>query len=190
MNIGVDEVRSRLARHVPVAADATGRMQAAVSVVLAPDESGALSLLLIRRAEVPGDPWSGQMGLPGGRREDGDPDLLATALRETEEETGVRLPADAVLGTLDDIAPLTPVLPPVLVRPFVCAIGQIPQVTPSHEVADFLWVPIDGLPTSAGKVEVPIRGDLRIMPAYLVGPHVVWGMTHRIINNFMRLVAV
>jgi 8-oxo-dGTP pyrophosphatase MutT (NUDIX family) len=190
MNIGVDEVRSRLARYVPVAADATGRMQAAVSLVLAPDESGALSLLLIRRAEVPGDPWSGQMGLPGGRREDHDPDLLATALRETEEETGVRLRPEVVLGTLDDIAPLTPVLPPVLVRPFVCAIGQIPRVTPSHEVADFLWVPIKTLLTSAGETEVPIRGDRRIMPAYLIGPHVVWGMTHRILNNFMSLVDV
>jgi 8-oxo-dGTP pyrophosphatase MutT (NUDIX family) len=163
-------------------------MQAAVAVVLAPDALRALSLLLIRRADVHGDPWSGQMGLPGGRRDADDADLLATARRETEEETGVRLPATGLLGTLDDIAPVTPVLPPVAVRPFVFALARIPPVTPSHEVADYLWVPIDTLGQTASTVEIEIRDERRAMAAFQIGPHVVWGMTHRIISNFMALV--
>jgi 8-oxo-dGTP pyrophosphatase MutT (NUDIX family) len=187
-NLSIDDVRSRLATHVPVPADPTGRMQAAVAVVLAPDASGALSLLLIRRADVHGDPWSGQMGLPGGRRDADDPDLLATARRETEEETGVRLPVTGLLGALDDIAPITPVLPPVAVRPFVFALDRIPPITPSHEVADYLWVAIDTLSQTAGTIEIEIRDERRTMPAFHIGPHVVWGMTHRIVNNFISLV--
>lgn len=187
-SITLDDVRSRLARYEPIPADPVGRMQAAVAMVLAPAESGALSLLLIRRAEVHGDPWSGQIGLPGGRRERDDPDLLVTAQRETAEETGVHLATAGVLGALDDIAPITPVLPPVAVRPFVFGLQRIPPVTPSHEVADYLWVPIDELAGTAGTAEIQIREDRRVMPAYVVGSYVVWGMTHRIINNFMALV--
>lgn len=187
-NITLDDVQARLATHAPTIADPSGRRQAAVAMVLARDSAGALSLLLIRRAEAHGDPWSGQMGLPGGRREKHDPDLLATAQRETAEETGVLLTNARVLGTLDDIAPVTPVLPPVAVRPFVFGMDRIPPVTPSREVADALWVPIEELARATGEVEIQIRHERRVMPAYLVGPHVVWGMTHRILNNFIGLV--
>ncbi|HEU5170288.1 MAG TPA: NUDIX domain-containing protein, partial [Gemmatimonadales bacterium] len=81
------------------------------------------ALLLIRRAERAGDPWSGQMGLPGGRHHPGDPDLLATAIRETEEEVGLALDASRCIGVLDDVAPRTPDLPPIAVRPFVFSLA-------------------------------------------------------------------
>ena len=63
--------------------------EAAVSVCLAPDPHGAATVLLIKRAEHPLDPWSGHIGLPGGRRETDDLDVLATARRETHEEVGL-----------------------------------------------------------------------------------------------------
>jgi 8-oxo-dGTP pyrophosphatase MutT (NUDIX family) len=59
--------------------------EAAVAILLVPDPD---SMLLIRRAERGDDPWSGQMGLPGGRRHATDPDLRHTAVRETLEEVG------------------------------------------------------------------------------------------------------
>jgi 8-oxo-dGTP pyrophosphatase MutT (NUDIX family) len=183
-----DIVRSNLAQHEPVRAAVTGRMQAAVAVLLAPDESGDLALLLIRRADVEGDPWSGQMGLPGGRREEGDRDLLATARRETEEEIAVPLAEKSLVGSLDDIAPVTPVLPPVIVRPFVFALDLLPDITPSREVALHLWTSLDQLATTAAETEIRIRGESRFMPAFLIGPHVVWGMTHCILSNLIDIV--
>ena len=186
--ITIDTVRSYLARCTPVRASVTGRTQAAVALLLAPVAADELALLLIRRAEVQGDPWSGQMGLPGGRREEGDRDLLATARRETEEEIGVPLSEGTLIGSLNDIAPVTPVLPPVLVRPFVFALGRRPDITPSREVALHLWTSLDRLASTAGQTEVRIRGEAKSMPAFLVGPHVVWGMTHRILSNFMEIV--
>src|ERR1017187_10973735 len=67
----------------------TPEPEAAVAIVLArsPEES----ILLIRRAERQGDPWSGHWSFPGGRRDPQDPDLLHTALRELDEECGIRL---------------------------------------------------------------------------------------------------
>jgi len=182
-----DTLRQRLAARTPLRATGPGLIEAAVAIVLAPGEDGDLELLFIKRAEVPQDPWSGQMALPGGRREDGDPDLLTTATRETHEETAVELPREAVLGELDDLAPSTPVLPPIVVRPFVFGLPDKPAVTPSHEVALHLWTSFTALPAAAGESEVLVRGFRGVRPAFLIGPHVVWGITHRILSDLIAL---
>ena len=62
--------------------------EAAVSLLLRPSGDG-LKFLAIKRAESEGDPWSGHMALPGGRRDAEDEDLWVTAVRETWEETGL-----------------------------------------------------------------------------------------------------
>src|SRR5438093_2935884 len=94
---------------------------AAVAVVLH-DGNDGIEALCIHRAVRAGDVWSGQIAFPGGRRDPGDADLLATAIRETMEEVGVDLSSAERLGVLDDLYPRTPVLPPVVVRPFVFAL--------------------------------------------------------------------
>src|SRR5204863_9089886 len=118
-------VRRALVGHQPQPAQAPGARPAAVSLVLVEGAEGA-ELLLIKRAERAGDPWSGQIALPGGRQDPGDADLLATAVRETREETGVDLATAERLGILDDLAPRTASLPPVIVRPFVFALPRRP----------------------------------------------------------------
>jgi len=160
---------------------------AAVALVLAPDPEGRPALLFIKRAEHPTDPWSGQMALPGGRQDDADADLLSTATRETREETGLVLGADALVGELDDLSPVSPHLPPLVVRPFVFAIGAIPELHVSGEVALSLWIPIPILEESRMQESVQVRiGQLHV-PGYRVGPHFIWGMTERIITPFIAL---
>jgi len=182
-------LQRRLREPGPVRADTTGRTEAAVAVVLAASDARGPDLLLIRRAEVPGDPWSGQMGLPGGRKDDGDRDLLHTAMRETREEVGVALDPDSVLGELDDLAPMTPTLPPIVVRPVVFWLEQKQEVTHSAEVALHVWTPLLALPRTAVETTVSVRSVRLRVPAFAVGDHVVWGMTHRILLNFLDLVA-
>ncbi len=181
------QVGGRLGGRAPVQADMDGRIQAAVALVLAGDADRGLDLLLIKRAEVEGDPWSGQMGLPGGRRENRDPDLLTTAIRETAEETGIHLSEKELLGVLDDLTPTTPVLPPVAVRPFVFGLSKRAVVHPSGEVADSWWVSVGELRQGADETTVMVRGRELRVPAYFVGTDVVWGMTLRILNNFFDL---
>jgi 8-oxo-dGTP pyrophosphatase MutT (NUDIX family) len=183
----IARLRERLSGHAPVRADPTDRIEAAVAIVLVPRADLQLDILFIKRAEAAGDPWSGQMALPGGRRENGDATLLATAQRETLEETGVVLADSTVVGVLDDLAPTHPVLPPIVVRPFVFSLPQRPPITPSGEVALHLWSPLDELPRSAGQADVMLRGVRRSRPAFFVGPHIVWGMTHRILKSLFDL---
>lgn len=187
-SITLRHVRERLARHVPHRQeDPPGPevTQAAVALLLVPASPG-LELLLIKRAEHPGDPWSGQMALPGGRKDPLDAHLLATVTRETCEEVGVELSPDRLLGELDDLQPRTRILPPVMVRPFVFGLPARPEIRTSGEVALFLWVPLAQFSERRNRTEVPIPGR-GMFPGIAVGGQVVWGMTERIIVPFIEL---
>jgi len=178
----------RLAAHQPATGgDDPALIWAAVSVVLVPDPE---AVLVIRRAERPGDPWSGHMALPGGRREPGDADLLETAIRETREEVGLQLERSQLLGSLDDVVPRTPVLPPIAVRPFVFSLPRQPSVRPNPEVAYVRWVPLHHLldPDTYHSARIDVRGAPREVPAYRLEETIVWGMTERILTALLEQV--
>jgi len=146
----------------------------------------SLEILLIQRAVREGDPWSGQVALPGGRRDPADATLQDTAVRETREETGIDLAANGfVLGTLDEIRPRTPVLPPIIVTPFVAIVpGDVPLEI-SDELADAFWTPWStfGDPARIDESTVQVRGAAWKVNSYLVGERVVWGMTERMLRQ-------
>lgn len=178
-------LRESLAGHQPNTDDDPSLLWAAVAVILTPEPD---SVLLIRRAERIGDPWGGHMALPGGRREPGDKDLLTTAVRETREEVGIQLDRAHLAGTLDDVVPRTPVLPPVAVRPFVFLAPARPVLTPNVEVAAADWVTLDHLlhPGTYHPVRLEVAGDTRLVQAYQLENAIVWGMTERIITSLLQ----
>lgn len=166
---------------------------AAIALVLRPSDAGEPELLMIKRAEVEHDPWSGHIACPGGRMDPGDRDLEHTATRETWEETGIDLVADGrILGTLDDISPRTPTLPPIVIRPFVAVVKPEVTIIDSPEVAEAFWVPMSAIreTTSWGKAFVPIRGvGEREVDVFRHGQYTVWGLTHRALTQFVELVS-
>ncbi len=166
--------------------DSPPQRWAAVSVILAADPD---SVLLIRRAERSGDPWSGHIGLPGGRAERGDADLAATAIRETVEEIGWPLSREALLGELDDVWPNTPLPQIIVVRPFVFAATERPAVLLSPEVAEAFWVPLADLRNPAILRDTPlqVRGQQLVFPAYHLTQGIVWGLTERILTPLLSL---
>jgi 8-oxo-dGTP pyrophosphatase MutT (NUDIX family) len=165
--------------------------RAAVALVLAPGE-GALgpgvSVLLVRRSEREGDPWSGHMALPGGHAQPEDTDLLHTARRETLEEVGIDLDGAELLGQLDDVSPMRS--SDMAVRPFVFWAGAPHSITLSAEVAEVLWVPLDALASDALRTtrEVELRGSTLRVPAYVIDERVVWGMTFHLLERFLAQV--
>lgn len=175
----------------PWTIDEPGAIATAVSVILAPGERGP-EVLLIRRAERIGDPWSGHIGLPGGRREPTDADLYATATRETKEEVCVELSKGSLLGALDDLHPRSPTTPQVVIRPFVFGLPERPDARRSDEVAAVCWTPLSDLKGGADTAEVRILGNPVRVPCFrstaLPEGLVVWGLTHRILAGLLPLV--
>ena len=164
--------------------------EAAVALVLRPFPEGDAELLFIRRATRAGDPWSGQIGLPGGRFEPADDSLETTALRETLEEVGLDLRKEGrVLGALDELRPRTPVLPPIIVRPYVCVIASVPELVLSDEVAEVRWVRLGELFVPGARVSttVAVRDFTMRVDAYQHGDFTIWGMTERILSTFHEL---
>jgi 8-oxo-dGTP pyrophosphatase MutT (NUDIX family) len=183
-------IRRALGARRPREVTAPDARPAAVALILLP-AAGGLEALFIERAVRAGDPWSGQIALPGGRRDLSDVDLLATAIRETQEETGVDLTGAERLGALDDLHPRSPTLPPVVVRPFVFALPARPPITPSHEVREAFWLALAqlGAPGTYRDVTVSPGGITLTVPAYLIGERTIWGMTERILTPFMKLLS-
>ncbi|HWP36478.1 MAG TPA: CoA pyrophosphatase [Gemmatimonadales bacterium] len=184
----LDLVRQRLHNRSPLRiADDPSAGQAAVAIVLATRPTEGLEVLLIERATRSGDPWSGQVAFPGGRRDPADETLLRTAIRETEEEVGVSLAESMLLGELDDVHPRTPTLPPLVIRPFVFGLRGQPAVRLSSEVASHRWVGLEDLLAAGvyGNEVIPLVG--REFPAYRLGDYLVWGLTERIITPFLHL---
>lgn len=162
---------------------------AAIALVLRLGPLGQLELLMIKRAEMERDPWSGHVACPGGRSEPGDHDLARTAIRETWEETGVDLGhAGRILGTLDDISPRTPVLPPIVIRPFVAAVPSTVAIVESSEVAAAFWVPLTALRERSawGIGSVQVRGVSREVPTFTHGEHQIWGLTERVLKQLIE----
>ena len=174
-----------------VAEDDGAPARAAVALAIRLGPIGEPELLLIRRATREGDPWSGQVALPGGRWSPSDASLRDTAIRETEEETGLDLRAGGlILGTLDELRPRTPALPPIIVTPYVAVTAGDLPLTPNHEVAAAFWMPMRHLhdPEVARESVVQVRGATWRVPSFVFGEYVVWGMTERILRQLLALV--
>ncbi|MEO5815723.1 MAG: CoA pyrophosphatase [Gemmatimonadaceae bacterium] len=161
---------------------------AAILLVLRAQTDGEPELLMIKRAEVEGDPWSGHIACPGGRMEPDDRDLSVTAVRETWEETGIDITRDGrLMGHLDDLSPRSPLLPPIIIRPFVALVRSDVTIVPSHEVASAFWVPISALREQGawGMGLVHARGGERNVSIFQHGEHTVWGLTERALRQFL-----
>jgi 8-oxo-dGTP pyrophosphatase MutT (NUDIX family) len=186
----IAKLRSALEAHKPVGAEEEGVRRAAVALIFRGGASGNPELLFIKRAEYPGDPWSGQVAFPGGREEQGDSNLADTATRETREETGIDLVSDGTLiGTLDDLRPQTTRLPEIIVRPYVVLLNRFESLLLSDEVAQAFWVPLEALKGAQSWRDTTVlaRGIQLNRRAFHHEGHVIWGMTERILAQLLAL---
>ncbi|MFQ6020042.1 MAG: NUDIX hydrolase [Dehalococcoidia bacterium] len=187
----IGRVRQALAGHRPRRIEDRSLAPAAVLILLYRTDSQLCLLLTERSQEV--ELHKGQMAFPGGACDERDGDLLATALRETFEEIGVRPEDVEVIGQLDDV----PTISDYLVTPFVGVIRSgasrsgYPFVIEQREVAALVEVPLPHLLDERNK-ELEVRqwkGKPVLVPAYTHGRRRIFGATAIIIDRFLGLLS-
>lgn len=182
-----ENILQLLNRSKPVLSPKSDRKPAAVSLMVR-HNGKSLELFFIQRAHHPDDPWSGNIGFPGGGFEPHDTSLRRTAERETLEEVGIDLSEASYLGQLSDIVGHNL---PVRVSCFVYGLHR--QQTPvfSSEVQDAFWVEFDQLIATERQVVETVCFDGRFfeVPAIMLHPDkpVLWGITYRLVGQFRHL---
>jgi 8-oxo-dGTP pyrophosphatase MutT (NUDIX family) len=185
------DIRRLLAGHQPRLLSIGSLKHAAVALILREAEAGA-EVLFIERARHQGDPWSGDLGFPGGKVEAVDGEPGKAAKRETLEEIGLDLQEADFLGRLDDI---TGAHLPVAVSCFVYQTEHPGPFTLSDEIADAFWVPLQLVsdPDRHRMMTVYFHGERLQRPAIdLRGPGgtVLWGITYRLICRFLQILGL
>lgn len=159
---------------------------AAVLLPVFRDAEGELRIVLVVRADDGGQ-HGGQLGLPGGKPEPGDTDLLDTALREAEEEVGLARDAVEVVAQLE---PLATQATGWLVHPFL---GRVSPDTrwrlQESEIVGILTPAAHVLADPASRAMLPFS-SLRFPEPLLVDGidvegHVLWGMTLRLLDDVL-----
>ena len=164
--------------------------QGAVLMLLIPDKrSEDLNTLFIRRPHYDGV-HSGQLAFPGGKLEPADSGLLAAALRETQEETGIDISGVEILGSLSEIY-----IPPshFIVQPFVGWAEEVPDLHPDpREVEEVLLEPLSRLlhPDNRRmqRIYMPTFKAWIDAPAMDVQGHILWGATAMMVHEFRAAV--
>jgi len=177
-------IRERLATRKPLTIDCEPSIRAATAILLFEHDNDVLCVLTRRTDTV--RHHRGEVSFPGGMFETGDRDLEHTALREANEEIGVR-PGDVeVIGRLDDSRTLTG----FVISPFV---GIIPHPykfsTNPQEVAYLIFLPCSHLEKAGPVMErTEHEGRVWMVPTINYGGDRIWGATCRILLQLRDIV--
>jgi len=159
--------------------DVGGGTNAAVLVPLYLEDGELHAVLTRRQSDLRRHP--GEISFPGGRAEPGEHDLRTTALRETEEEIGLPAAAVELLGALQ---PTPTVVTGYAIYPFVGMIEAGHTWTASaDEVAEVIELPLRAILAGYGRRRLMRRGIQFRTDTYVVGEHLVWGATARILAD-------
>jgi 8-oxo-dGTP pyrophosphatase MutT (NUDIX family) len=165
---------------------ATYRQAAVLIAVTRSSETNRSEIVLtVRAAHLKSH--GGQISLPGGTKEDQDPDFQATALRESEEEIGLLAHQVQVLGKLGDMA-----LPSGFrITPFVGLIDSgLNFVAAPEEVAEIFHAPLELLldPSAYTKTTMEFNGENRVILEVVFEEYRIWGATAAILYHLAKQV--
>jgi 8-oxo-dGTP pyrophosphatase MutT (NUDIX family) len=178
-----EELRTRLAAtaRAPSPTRLEGETEAAVLVPLYVRDEELHAVFTKRREDLRRHP--GEISFPGGRRDHPDEELATTALREAEEEIGLALDDVDLLGTL---APVSTFVTGYLIYPHVGLVDPIPWLPSPNEVELVLELPLHALRAGYALRPLTRRGFTFETDTYVVGDHLIWGATARILGDLLE----
>jgi len=128
---------------------------------------------------------SGEVSFPGGKAEKDDSNLYGTALRESNEEMGLKSENVTELGKLDYLISRHK----VEVNPFVASVDKPQTLEPNEEIQDIFTVPLDFLldPNNIERERIERQGNVWQVPTWNIKNQKIWGLTAMITVNFLNV---
>jgi len=185
-------ITDKLGEHSPRKPRLRPLMKRSAVAMILQVQRGELHILMIKRAEREGDPWSGHMAFPGGRMEKSDANGFEVAVRETAEEIGLQLnDEDECIGRLSDLnaRPRRTALG-MAVSPFVFRLDREVVFKPNYEVAETVWVPVEYLMEESNRetMQWQWKGMEIPMPCYMYQGYCIWGLSLMMLDELADLV--
>ena len=190
VTVSLQRIEHSIAKHKP-RKKALRRLlnRAAVAVILR-QVHGETEVLMIKRAQHQGDPWSGDMAFPGGRMEPTDRHGFDVACRETAEEIGLRLAeAGQCIGRLSEIMTHFQLRRrAMVVSPYVFTLEREVEYTLNHEVDEVIWVPVALMDRGNREKMVWTRRGISVpLPCYRYKGRRIWGLSLMILGELLEL---
>lgn len=168
-------------------------VRSCTTAIMTNEDPSEASILLIRRAERLGDPWSGHMAFPGGRLDKSDAHAFAGAMRELKEEIGVDGSQGLThVGRLSDlITKAHEKLVPMIVTPFVFLADRKLEVTLNNEVQEVVWIPLNFLTNPENRKQMDFRFMSKTwkLPCYDYEGRHIWGLTLLMLDELIALIS-
>ncbi len=146
-----------------------------------------LEVLLVKRAEKPSDPWSGDWAMPGGKWSGHDTDLYDTIRREVMEETSIDLSSLLPIGWLPPRSPR--IRPELKIMPLILLTSNKPPVVINEELKDYRWVALRNLVFERRYMK-SMRGEVLADVYSMDKNNIIWGITARIIKEILSCIGV
>jgi 8-oxo-dGTP pyrophosphatase MutT (NUDIX family) len=173
----LDELRTNLSTSInpDIQTDGKHRLASILVVIYGEDP-------IIVMTEKPQDMkfHAGEISFPGGKLDEDDSDLLETALRETNEEIGLTITKDQVIGQLDPVVTLNSGF---LILPFVSIIDEIPPLSANCEVEKIFHIPLESFLKTGARDLDPNHNIIQEMYTYEYQNQIVWGASARILKQ-------
>lgn len=129
---------------------------------------------------------AGEISFPGGRWHIKDVDLLDTAIRETQEEIGVKITRNEVIGQLK---PVTTLNSGFTIYPFIAIQNEIPQLTTNSEIESILKIPLVPLLQTIGVDNDPNHKSIQEMYTFTFQNRLIWGASARMLKQLLNILS-
>ncbi|MEP5766157.1 MAG: CoA pyrophosphatase [Halieaceae bacterium] len=191
MSVSLPRIEHALSHHRPRKKVLRAFFKRSAVAMILREMHGQAEILMIKRAESDGDPWSGHMAFPGGRMEPSDRHGLDVARRETEEEVGLLLgDEEPCVGRLSEIM-THPQLRrrPMVVSPYLFRLEREVEFQPNYEVAEVVWIPLEFLLDKNNRERMEWqRGRVTIpLPCYMYRGRRIWGLSLMMLDELLEL---